>query len=123
MGRVSVLGTGRCPNLGSRRLFSPFADCYLQFRFRLGGMKIYRARNPRKSPLWQCAHRHFTTFLDRYPEYYPTSRRSEAMRLVTFCWYSFASSGTRASDSPCIQRRAVGLMSPFGKAAFHAATS
>ena len=33
-------------------------------------MKIYRARNPRKSPLWQCVHRHLSTFLDRYPEDY-----------------------------------------------------
>ena len=33
-------------------------------------MKIYRARNPRKSPLWQCAHRYFSIFLDRYPEDY-----------------------------------------------------
>ncbi len=31
-------------------------------------MNIYRARNPRKSPLWQCTHRHFSTFLARYPE-------------------------------------------------------
>ena len=33
-------------------------------------MNIYRARNPRKSPLWQCTHRHFSSFLARYPDAY-----------------------------------------------------
>jgi len=33
-------------------------------------MQTYRARNPKKSPLWQCAHRHFAAFLDDYPEAY-----------------------------------------------------
>jgi hypothetical protein len=33
-------------------------------------MQVYRARNPRKSPLWQCVHRHFADFLDLYPEQY-----------------------------------------------------
>jgi hypothetical protein len=33
-------------------------------------MQTYRARNPKKSPLWQCAHRHLDAFLDRYPEAY-----------------------------------------------------
>lgn len=30
-------------------------------------MQTYRARNPRRSPLWQCAHRHFATFVESYP--------------------------------------------------------
>jgi len=30
-------------------------------------MQTYRARNPRRSPLWQCAHRHFATFVATYP--------------------------------------------------------
>ena len=33
-------------------------------------MQIYRARNPRKSPLWQCTHRHYAEFRERYPEHY-----------------------------------------------------
>ena len=33
-------------------------------------MKTYRTRNPRKSPLWQCAQRHHATFVDRYPDAY-----------------------------------------------------
>ena len=33
-------------------------------------MHLYRARNPRKSPLWQCAHRHFATFVENYPHDY-----------------------------------------------------
>ena len=30
-------------------------------------MQTYRARNPRRSPLWQCAHRHFAAFVELYP--------------------------------------------------------
>ena len=30
-------------------------------------MRLYHARNPRRSPLWQCAHRHFVTFVELYP--------------------------------------------------------
>ena len=33
-------------------------------------MQLYRARNPRKSLLWQCAHRHFATFVELYPHDY-----------------------------------------------------
>ena len=33
-------------------------------------MQVYRARNPRKSPLWQCAHRHYDEFEEIYPEQY-----------------------------------------------------
>jgi hypothetical protein len=33
-------------------------------------MQTYRARNPRKSPLWQCVHRHFDEFLELYPVAY-----------------------------------------------------
>ena len=33
-------------------------------------MQLYRARNPKKSPLWQCAHRHFATFIEIYPQDY-----------------------------------------------------
>jgi len=33
-------------------------------------LKTYRTRNPRKSPLWQCAQRHHATFVDRYPDAY-----------------------------------------------------
>ena len=35
-----------------------------------GLMQVYRARNPRKSPLWQCAHRHYEEFEEVYPEQY-----------------------------------------------------
>ncbi|HOX58374.1 MAG TPA: transposase [Verrucomicrobiota bacterium] len=35
-----------------------------------GFMQVYRARNPKKSPLWQCAHRHYDEFEDVYPEAY-----------------------------------------------------
>ena len=33
-------------------------------------MDVYRARNPRKSPLWQCAHRHYDEFERVYPDKY-----------------------------------------------------
>ncbi len=33
-------------------------------------MQVYRARNPKKSPLWQCAHRHYDEFEEAYPEQY-----------------------------------------------------
>jgi hypothetical protein len=33
-------------------------------------MQTYRARNPRKSPLWQCASRHYDEFEEAYPEQY-----------------------------------------------------
>src|ERR1035437_8647535 len=35
-----------------------------------GPMQVYRARNPKKSPLWQCAHRHYAEFEAAYPEAY-----------------------------------------------------
>jgi hypothetical protein len=35
-----------------------------------GSMQVYRARNPKKSPLWQCAHRHYDEFEAAYPEAY-----------------------------------------------------
>ena len=33
-------------------------------------MQVYRARNPKKSPLWQCASRHYDAFEEFYPEKY-----------------------------------------------------
>ena len=33
-------------------------------------MQTYRARNPKKSPLWQCAHRHYDQFEQVYPDKY-----------------------------------------------------
>ena len=33
-------------------------------------MQVYRARNPKKSPLWQCAHRHYDAFEAAYSETY-----------------------------------------------------
>jgi hypothetical protein len=33
-------------------------------------MHLYRARHPRQSPLWQCAHRHFAAFAQIYPQDY-----------------------------------------------------
>ncbi|HPC62329.1 MAG TPA: transposase [Verrucomicrobiota bacterium] len=33
-------------------------------------MQLYRARNPKQSPLWQCAHRHYAEFEEVYPEQY-----------------------------------------------------
>ena len=33
-------------------------------------MQVYRARNPKKSPLWQIAHRHYDEFEAAYPEAY-----------------------------------------------------
>jgi hypothetical protein len=33
-------------------------------------MQVYRARNPRKSPLWQCARRHYEEFEQAYPDKY-----------------------------------------------------
>ena len=33
-------------------------------------MQLYRARNPKKSLLWQCAHRHFAEFVEIYPQQY-----------------------------------------------------
>jgi hypothetical protein len=33
-------------------------------------MQVYRARNPKKSPLWQCANRHYDEFEEAYPEKY-----------------------------------------------------
>ena len=35
-----------------------------------GPMQVYRARNPKESPLWQCAHRHYNEFEAVYPEQY-----------------------------------------------------
>jgi hypothetical protein len=35
-----------------------------------GQMQVYRARNPKKSPLWQCAHRHYDQFDRLYEELY-----------------------------------------------------
>jgi hypothetical protein len=35
-----------------------------------GSMQVYRARNPKKSPLWQCAHRHYDEFEQEYPQTY-----------------------------------------------------
>jgi len=35
-----------------------------------GYMQVYRARNPKKSPLWQCVHRHYDEFEGVYPEQY-----------------------------------------------------
>lgn len=33
-------------------------------------MQLYRAHNPKKSPLWRCAHRHFAKFVEIYPQNY-----------------------------------------------------
>jgi hypothetical protein len=33
-------------------------------------MQVYRAKNPKKSPLWQCARRHYDQFAEIYPEAY-----------------------------------------------------
>lgn len=33
-------------------------------------MQLHRTRNPRRSPLWQCAHRHFAGFVATYPHNY-----------------------------------------------------
>lgn len=33
-------------------------------------MQTYRARNPKMSPLWQCANRHYDHFEEIYPEQY-----------------------------------------------------
>jgi hypothetical protein len=33
-------------------------------------MQVYRARNPKQSPLWQCANRHYDEFEEAYPEHY-----------------------------------------------------
>ncbi len=33
-------------------------------------MQVYRARNPKKSPLWQCASRHYDEFEEMYEEVY-----------------------------------------------------
>ena len=33
-------------------------------------VKTYRTRNPRNSPLWQCAQRHHSTLVVTYPEDY-----------------------------------------------------
>jgi len=35
-------------------------------------MQTYRARNPKISPLWQCANRHYDQFEELYPEQYQT---------------------------------------------------
>ncbi|MFM8830904.1 MAG: transposase zinc-binding domain-containing protein [Spartobacteria bacterium] len=32
--------------------------------------QVYRARNPKASPLWRCLDAHFDTFLEIYPEVY-----------------------------------------------------
>jgi hypothetical protein len=33
-------------------------------------VQLYRARNPKQSPLWQCVHRHFAEFVEAYPRDY-----------------------------------------------------
>jgi len=35
-----------------------------------GPMQAHRARNSKKSPLWQCANRHYAEFEEVYPEAY-----------------------------------------------------
>ena len=39
-----------------------------------GPMQVYRARNPKKSLLWQIAHRHYDEFEAAYPEAYQVIR-------------------------------------------------
>ena len=34
--------------------------------------QVYRARQPKASPLWQCLSRHFDAFLEGYEERYQT---------------------------------------------------
>ena len=36
---------------------------HVPFMLAGGFMQVYRARNPKKSPLWQCASRHYDEFL------------------------------------------------------------
>ncbi len=43
---------------------------HVRFMLAGGSMQVYRARNPKKSPLWQCAHRHYDEFEAAYPEAY-----------------------------------------------------
>src|SRR5208283_6175386 len=43
---------------------------HLLFMMGGGSMQVYRARNPKKSPLWQCANRHYDEFEEIYPERY-----------------------------------------------------
>jgi len=45
-----------------------------------GFMQVYRARNPRKSPLWQCARRHYDEFEEIYPTQYQP--RYEILRRI-----------------------------------------
>jgi len=37
------------------------------------GLEVYRARHPKKSPLWQCIATHFETFLKRYESAYEST--------------------------------------------------
>jgi len=43
---------------------------HVPFMLADGYMQVYRARNPKKSPLWQCVHRHYDEFEGVYPEQY-----------------------------------------------------
>ena len=47
-------------------------------------MQLYRARHPRRSRLWQWAHRHFATRgeLARYYGWYSNKMRSQRQRVV-----------------------------------------
>lgn len=45
-------------------------------------MQVYRARNPKKSPLWQCAHRHYDEFEAAYPEAYEAKADLDRARLL-----------------------------------------
>jgi hypothetical protein len=43
---------------------------HVRFMLADAQMQVYRARNPKKSPLWQCASHHYEKFEKVYPERY-----------------------------------------------------
>ena len=44
---------------------------HVPFMLAGGPMQVYRARNPKKSPLWQCASRHYDEFEENFEVFPP----------------------------------------------------
>ncbi len=56
-------------------------------------VRTYKTRNPRKSPLWQCVHRHHDTFVAIYPDAYE-HKHGPLRPVVTDVFGKFLDCGT-----------------------------
>ena len=51
--------------------------------------QVYRARQPKSSPLWQCLSRHFDAFLEGYEERYQSRYGFlRPMGMLGFGWWN-----------------------------------